>query len=104
MKISILQILGDENPTLNLNRVLDGLQQAAREKADLVVLPELWSVPFVLESIRTYQENWEHLIPALQEVAKRLGLWIVGGTVPRKENGMVFNSCPVIDDQGFITV
>lgn len=100
MKISILQILVDENPTLNLNRVLDGLQQAASEQANLVVLPELWSVPFVLESIHTHQEDWEHLIPALQKAAKRLGLWIVGGTVPRKENGMLFNSCPVIDDQG----
>lgn len=100
MKISILQILVDENPILNLKRVLDGLQQAASEQADLAVLPELWSVPFVLESIRSHQEDWERLIPSLQEAAKRLDLWIVGGTIPRKENGMLFNSCPVIDDQG----
>ena len=101
MKISILQILVDENPILNLKRVLDGLQQAANDQADLVVLPELWSVPFVLESIRNHQEDWDRLIPSLQEAAKRLGLWIVGGTIPRKEkNGLLFNSCPIIDDQG----
>lgn len=100
MKISLLQLLIEENSNLNLKHVLQGLEKAYVDQADLVVLPELWNVPFVLDQIKAHQEEWAPFVSALQKAAKQYGFWIVGGTLPRQENGKLFNSCPVINDQG----
>lgn len=100
MKISLLQTFVDSDANKNLVSVLKGIQEAANQQSDLVVLAELWSTPFDLLEIQAHQHDWQLLVPALQKAAKEYGIWIVGGTLPRLEKEKLYNSCPVINQKG----
>lgn len=103
MIVSLLQPIVFHSKQKNLEQVLSLIELAAkRDHADLVVLPELWNTPFINEEILKHQNEWNDLIPPLQHIAKSLGIWIVSGTLPRQEEGKLFNSCAVINADGDI--
>lgn len=68
---------------------------------DLVLLPELFTIGYVLESIPARAVTMEQLeaLP-LAEAAKRLGIWIAGGTFPVRTDKGILNRMPVYDPEG----
>lgn len=100
MKISLLQTIVDYDGNKNLANVLKGIHEAAQNGSDLVVLAELWSVPFELLEIQNHQRDWDLFVPSLQRIAKKYGIWIIGGTLPRLVNNRLYNSCPIINREG----
>ena len=78
----------------------------AKDKgADLVVFPENFAIELL--SNEDYDEKdvpaklSQDLLPALQEIAKRVGVGIVGGSnLKRTDDSQFRNVCHVIDSQG----
>lgn len=102
MKLAIVQNEVSENKAENLEQVLALIEKAASQKADLILLPELWNTPFINSSIQNHADEWDDLIPPLQEAARKHGLWILAGSLPRKDGNRLYNSCAVINDKGEI--
>lgn len=101
IKIALVQMRVAEDKTVNLEKAGKMVTKAARQGADIVVLPEMFTTP--------YQNNF---FPIYAEVCPgqttgRMGQWaseneicLIGGSIPEKENGKIFNTCFVFDQTG----
>ncbi|KAB7500417.1 Omega-amidase NIT2 [Armadillidium nasatum] len=84
------------------------IKEAAEKGANLVALPECFNSPYG----NKYFEEYAETIPGnstktLSEIAKQNKVYIIGGSIPEKENGKLFNTCTIhlfdIDIPGGIT-
>lgn len=103
MKIAVVQNEVDENIEVNLKRLQTSFEKINQNNTDIAVLGELFSVPYNNDEIKkacVYQEN---TLALLKKLAKEKGIWIIGGTIPYKAGGHIFNRCFIINRQGQIT-
>ena len=109
-RVAAIQMVSTKDIDANLREAGELLQQAADEGASVAVLPENFAVLATHQMLacgRT-ESGREPVIRAfLAEQAKRLGLWIVGGSMPLADrpdgsamDDRVRASCLVFDDQG----
>ena len=102
MKAAVIQTRASTNCGLNLERVGRQLEEAAAMKAKLVVLPEYFAFlrsrgndPIPAEPLKgpTFQY--------LSQQARRLNIWLVGGSFYQKTDGpKAYNTSLLIDNQG----
>lgn len=86
--------LGETNS--NLATATKYITLAARRRAKLVVLPELWSSGFDLKHCQVHaQTSRETVLPALAKLARRHNLHIVGSVLHANSRREVFNSAIV---------
>jgi omega-amidase len=80
------------------------MQDSAERGAQIVVLPEMWNCPYSNDSFPTYAEDFSseeaHSLKSMQEVAKRTGILLVGGSIPERDGERLYNTCCVIDADG----
>lgn len=102
MKIAILQmpvILGDRAENVaSLRRMM---AEAAEEKPDVVLLPELWDIGFLPYPIEKYSDpEGRAAQEALGELSAAYGVNLVGGSVAVADGERVANRCFVYDRTG----
>lgn len=105
MKVSVAQLAPGSNRTQNIQRTVDVIREAARQDADLIVLPEMCTSPYMLKD--TVLDDWAEEIPGgialqywLREV-RRLKLYLVAGVMERAGD-KYFNSAVVLGPQGLM--
>ncbi len=113
MKIALVQmdvVSGD--PEANLEVALAGIDEAARDGAELVVLPELWSAGYVWREGEGYRGSRRAgdfaldfrgdsaILADLAGRARDHRMWVVGGSLPEGTNRGIFNCTPVFDPGG----
>jgi omega-amidase len=80
------------------------VQDAARSGAKLVVLPEMWNCPYSNDSFPTYAEDIDNgpspSTDMLSAAAKAADVTLVGGSVPERSDGKLYNTCCVFDHTG----
>ena len=105
MKIAVIQMVSSAHVPTNLAQAKSLLEQAAQGGAELAVLPEYFCQigghsAYQLE----IQETFGHgpLQQFLSSMARTLGIWLVGGTIPIRatDPNRVFNSCLAYSPQG----
>ena len=77
------------------------IRRAARQGAELAMLPEMFCCPYENRAFRPYGEPLGG--PAQQAVsalARELGIWIIAGSLPELEGERVYNTAFVYDDTG----
>jgi nitrilase len=104
-RVAAVQMTAGPNIWGNLEEAARLLEVAAAEGAKLAALPEyfcLMGMSDVDKVAVCEQVNRGPIQEFLSKTAKRLGLWIVGGTVPLVSSrpDKVRNSCLVYDDKG----
>lgn len=85
MKIAAIQTVSASTVGVNLDAVQPLLAQAAREGAELAVLPEYFCLMGRRDADKLQVRETFGQGPVqdfLADAARRLGLWIVGGTLP----------------------
>ena len=79
-------------------------QEAAAAGAQLVVLPEMWNCPYSNDSFPSYAEDVDAgaspSADALSAAAADNGVTLVGGSIPERSAGRLFNTCLVYSSQG----
>jgi predicted amidohydrolase len=101
MKIAAAQIscVPGEVET-NLRKIVSFAEGAKAAGATLVAFPEMADTGYVMSVIRQAARPWsEGVVPALQELAKRLSLAIICG-VSERVGGTIYNSQVLIDSSG----
>jgi predicted amidohydrolase len=105
VRVAAIQMASGPNVPANLAEAERLIQLAASAGAKLVVLPENFAIMGLKETdkVKVREQPGKGPIQKfLAAQAKKLGIWLVGGSVPLEcENAKkVYNSCLVYDDKG----
>ncbi|XP_021859346.1 omega-amidase, chloroplastic isoform X2 [Spinacia oleracea] len=104
-KIALCQLRVTNDKANNLNRARNMLEEAANKGAKLVVLPEMWLCPYSHEYFEKCGEelNTEESSATyhmLSEISSIHQITIVGGSIPERRNGQMYNTCCVFGPDG----
>lgn len=118
MRISLIQLLSTADKTQNIIHAQNMIHRAVEEhQSNLIVLPECWNSPYSTASFPIYAEEVpgdgvivdEVAHPSthmLITIARKLGVWIVGGSFPERDSSSgidkLYNTCQVIDPTGMV--
>lgn len=101
MKIALVQMKNGPVKEYNLKRAENGVREAARSGADLVMLPEMFCCEYHNSAFIENREpaggpTWR----MLSRAALDSGVWLVGGSVPEADGGLTYNTSFVFDRSG----
>src|SRR5437868_2233019 len=95
-----MEVISGE-PRKNIVRAEAMLNQAARQGAQAILLPELWTTGYALERFETLaQECADMTLNFLQEEARRHSIAIIGGSFPTKQPDGVYSTSHIIGPDG----
>lgn len=101
IKLGLCQMAVSRDKGENLRRAQAALEQSARQGAQLAMLPEMFNCPYENPCFPVYGEpaggeTWQFL----SRMARELGLYLAGGSVPELEGGKVYNTCYFFSPEG----
>jgi nitrilase len=105
VRVAAIQMASGPNVASNLSEAERLIEQAADSGANLVALPEYFAIMGMKDTDKVGVREIEGKGPIqnfLSRMAKRHGIWLVGGSVPLAAStpDKVRNSCLVYDDKG----
>ena len=101
LTIAQIQMQVTRSKEENIRRACRLIRQAAGQGAELAVLPEMFCCPYENSAFRPYGEAaGGEAQKALAALARELGVWIVGGSLPELEGARVYNTAFVYDSAG----
>jgi len=102
LKIAIIQIQTGPDKRVNLDKTEYLLSSIKNERVDLVLLPEMFQCPYSLEAFPVFAEK----LPCgktsffLSRLARELGIYLIGGSIPEKKGKQFFNTTSVYNPSG----
>ncbi len=104
-RVAAIQMASGPSVSANLEEAARLIEDAAYKKAELIVLPEYFCIMGMKDTDKLTvreQPGDGQIQRFLSDTAKRLGVWLVGGSVPlaSPETDKVYNSCLVYADNG----
>lgn len=105
IRIALIQMSSGDDPALNLERAVSGIEEAVRRGARLVCLPELFRTRYFPQSEDPSLFDLAEEIPgptteALRAAAARLRVAIVTSVFERRAAGLYHNTAVVVDSDG----
>jgi N-carbamoylputrescine amidase len=105
LKIGLVQMAMGEEPAPNLAKAIDGVREAARGGAKLVVLPELFGSRYFCQTEDAKLFGLAEAVPGpssevLGALAKELGVAIVASLFEKRAPGVFHNTAAVLDADG----
>lgn len=101
VRVALLQMPVVADKEVNIETAAEYVKRAAREKAQIAVLPEMFCCPYDNESfVRNAEPKGERVWQALSRMAAENDLLLIGGSMPEEENGKIYNSCFIFDQEG----
>ena len=101
MRLAMIQMDVVHDKQQNIAHASALLRQAAGEGIDLAVLPEMFCCPYSNRFFRAYgEEAGGEAWSALSALARELGIYLVGGSMPELCEGNVYNTSYVFDRAG----
>ena len=113
VRLGLCQVAVTPDKEKNIANMRKQLSIAKDKGAELISLPECWNSPYSNAAFPQYAEAVPKVgeqtseaanpsIHALCNEAKKLGIWLIGGSIPERENDKLFNTCVVINPEGSI--
>ncbi|MDN4073754.1 carbon-nitrogen family hydrolase [Fictibacillus terranigra] len=107
MKLTVAAIQMDielGNPKENIKRASKRIEQAAENKPDVIVLPELWTTGYDLERLDVIGDaNGEEIKRIMSSLARQYKVNIVAGSVAKKTDKGIFNTLYAFNRKGEMT-
>lgn len=101
MKIASIQMdIAFGEPDANFQQAAQYLEEAVRNGAETIVLPEMWNTGYALTELEALADSSNRTVEFLKEFAKANGVNIVGGSVSTKKNGGFYNTMYVVNGAG----
>ncbi|MDD3169431.1 MAG: carbon-nitrogen hydrolase family protein [Eubacteriales bacterium] len=87
----------------NLDAAESMIREAAGKGAEVIALPEMFNCPYSNKYFREYAETQEgETVQFLSDLAKKLKIYLVGGSIPELEEDKVYNTSFSFDKEGEI--
>ncbi|KAI3402953.1 NIT3 [Candida oxycetoniae] len=106
LRIALIQLKAGANKTANLEKVTKFINDAVAKtpKVDLVMLPECFNSPYAVDQFRNYAEDIPkgETTQLLSSLAKKHGIYIVGGSIPELSCDKVYNTSVTFSPEGEI--
>lgn len=104
-KLGLLQLVVGEDKEENLRQAEAAIGRVAAAGAELVVLPEMFCVPYETARFPDYaEEEGGAAQTMLARAAKENHVWLIGGSICEREKGYYYNTSYVYDSDGhFVT-
>ncbi|KAG5045075.1 hypothetical protein AAZX31_06G050900 [Glycine max] len=103
-KIGLCQLSVSPDKDSNIAHARTAIQDAASKGAQLVLLPEIWNSPYSNDSFPVYAEDIDAgaspSTAMLSELSRLLKITIVGGSIPERSGGLLYNTCCVFGTDG----
>jgi len=100
MKIAVIQTdIIWENPNNNYNNIQEKLNGINNKKVDLIILPEMFSTGFSMDSEKISEKNKGKTFSWMKNLAQDKGISIIG-SVATKDKGKYFNRLYYINSLG----
>ena len=101
VKIAVIQIRTELEQDVTLEKAGRMMHEAAGNGAQIAVLPEMFNCPYENACFPVYAEpaggeTWQFL----SRIAKELGIYLAGGSVPEREGDAIYNTCYLFSPQG----
>lgn len=102
MKIGCIQLnVGFGKVDANFERAEKFIREAANKGAEIIVLPEMWNTGYALEKLEELADvDGARSQSFLSNLARELGVHIVGGSVAIKRGDKFFNTMYIFNKQG----
>lgn len=93
-KLAICQMKVVDDKKLNINKAVNMIGTAARNKANLIILPEMFNCPYDISKFGQYSEEKEdsETLRAISNASKEFRVHVIAGSIPELENGKIYNS------------
>lgn len=104
LKIALCQMKVMSNKLENLDRARKMVNTASQQGARMIVLPEIFNVPYEPGTIAVNAESYGGPTTSLlSELASSNKVILVGGSIPEKdETGKIFNTSYVFNENGIV--
>jgi len=101
-RLAICQMKTGDDKESNVSRAVEMIKRAAENKAEMVVLPEMFNCPYNSSKFPEYceAEGNSLTLSAISENARKLGLYIVAGSIPETDSGRIYNSSYIFGRRG----
>lgn len=101
IRLAICQLRTELERDATMAKARDMIASASAAGADIVVLPEMFSCPYSRRYFAEYAAlGHESTVEALSSWARESAVLLVGGSIPEREDGKLYNSCFVFDKTG----
>jgi len=85
-KIALCQMMVTPDKEQNIHKMEQFVGEAAESGARIVCLPEIWNSPYDVNLFGDYAEPDDGpSVRAMSELARKSGIYLVGGSIPEKE-------------------
>lgn len=103
-KIAVCQMKVVDDKALNIKKAVNMMREAAQNKADMVILPEMFNCPYDNEKFREYAENRtdSRTLQVVAAAARKFKLHLVAGSIPEAEDGKIYNSSFIFNPEGVL--
>ena len=102
MRVALCQLPVSSEPEVNLGRVREALDRAARQGADLAVFPEGTQARFSVDLRAVAEPADGPFCKGLSEAARASGVALVAGVFEPAPDGRVYNTAVAFDAQGLL--
>ncbi len=102
LKIAVCQMLVREDPAENLAHAAELVRHAAEQQAEVVVLPEMFTIPYSLYAMKAHAFSLPGtVVPELAAWARENRVLLVAGSLPEQdESGRYYNTNLVFSPEG----
>ena len=98
--LALCQMPVTEDKAENVKTAQEFIQNATN-KADIIILPEMWSCPYEAVNFPRYAESADGPVcEAMSQAARKSGKLLIAGSVPESEGGKVYNTSFVYGPDG----
>ncbi|KRM73839.1 carbon-nitrogen family hydrolase [Secundilactobacillus collinoides] len=102
LTVSLAQIdIAFGQPAKNFAKIEQFVKQAADQKADMVIFPEMWNTGYDLIRLADIADaNGDQTKHVLAALARKYNIMVHGGSVSTKRDGKFYNSTYIFDKDG----
>lgn len=103
-KLAVCQMNVVDNKETNVDKSVDMIESAAKNDADLILLPEMFNCPYDNSKFREYAESAEDsaTLERISWAARNSGVYVVAGSIPELDDGKLYNSSFIFNRDGEI--
>ena len=101
LRLGLCQLRTELDSEATMQKAAAMVRQAAEKGAQIVVLPEMFNTPYASACFKAaLKRGHSEAAAAMSAWAKDNGVLLVGGSVPEVEDGRLYNTCFVFDEEG----
>jgi omega-amidase len=101
LQIALCQMKVGPDKAQNMKNAVKFIKEAG-QKADLVVLPEMFNCPYQTDQFPLYAEVAEEspTLEAVSQAAQKAKVYLVAGSIPEREEGRIYNTSFIYNPDG----